>query len=368
MKNFFLFASSLVAASALVACSKAQTITPEEDLHGGRCELTVKLPQNFATKATGQTAANESMVQNVQIFVFRSSQGADNGVLDACVSAGFDSPLSFDASSASYSGLSLSCTVGSREVWAVVNASEDYTADGSVATKSALLAKAASLSDCAPSKLLMTGSLAANLNPGSETLSISVRRVCASVVLESVKNDMMAPAYRKSGSFKVKNVYLINVPGKTNLALTSAPSSLEDGDWYARLKAETDASRSALIVDRQSAVVLDYGNSYTTPHTFYSFANDCRPSKSLSWSPRATLLVVEASYGDGSFSKDCYYPITLFNESTGKGLESGKQYKVNLTVRRPGSDDPNKPVEFDVAGVSISVLPWESGGSYTETI
>ena len=131
------------------------------------------------------------------------------------------------------------------------------------------------------------------------------------------------------------------------------------------MKAET---RSSLIYDDVSGVVLDYGKTYNTVHSLYSFPNDCKPDTAPVWSPRATRLVIEASYDDGAVAHDFYYPITLYNESTRKGLEANKQYKVNLTIRRPGSDSPDKPVEFDAVTGSIHVASWENGEGYTETI
>lgn len=369
MKNLVLFSAS-VAAVLAVGCNKVEPAQTSLHGDGQKCQLTLKLNDAVMTRATGQTIAKESTIQNIQIFVFRSGTGNDAGVLDACISKGFDSPLNFDASSVAYEGVSLDCTVGQRKIYAVVNSDVDYTSSAqAIGTESALLAKTIALSSMASDKLFMIQSVETTLKPGDETVGIEVRRKCASVVLQSVKNDMQANIYRKDNSFKIRNVYLTNVPAKINFGMTLSPSSLPDADWYARTKSETDGTKAALILDANATgTVIGYGKEYSVEHRFYAFPNDCAPSVAATWCPRATRLVIEASYYDGSVWHECYYPITLYDKTSSKGLEANKQYKVNLTVRRPGSDDPDKPVEFDTVAGSITVANWETGTSYTETI
>ena len=79
------------------------------------------------------------------------------------------------------------------------------------------------------------------------------------------------------------------------------------------------------------------------------------------------MLVIEAEFKLSGEWHACYYPVTLHDEDGG-GLESNRQYRVRLTVNRPGSDNPNHPVEFDVVSGVIDVADWESGAEYTETI
>ena len=362
---------ALVAACASLAfaCEKIDS-TPETVPSGdGRCSLELRFSDGASgTKLTGQTLDNESMIQNVQIFVFRTDE--DN-VLDASVSEGFDTPLNFNASASDYKGITLSCTTGSREIWAVVNAAEDFTADGSVARKEDLLAKTTLLADNSATGLFMIGSKTAVLTAGRSTQTVTVRRICASVVLESVTNAMVASAYQKPGSFRIKDIYLLNVPAKINFGASMKAASLEEQDWYARMSKEGDADKSRLILDKASGpVVIDYQKTDNTRHSFYSYPNECSPSKEGTWSPRATLLVIDAEFlVDGTWHS-CYYPVTLFDEAEGTGLQSNRQYKVRLTmtINRPGSDDPNHPVEFDTVSGVIDVADWETGTEYTETI
>ncbi len=362
----------IVAATALAiaaGCQITDTASPGQTVPEGEpCTLNVNLADSHvSSKATGQTLADESMIQNVQIFVFRVGDG-ENEVLDASVSLGFDTELNHNGYTSSFGGISVECTVGEREVWAVVNSATDYTKDGTVGNLDALKAKTSSLSENSTKKLFMLGSARTTLMTGTSDLSISVKRVCASVILESVTNQLTSYALRRSGAFRLKDIYLVNVPAKVNYGLTQSPSSLSSEDWYAKLGKEADEDKYALIRDKQDAFTLDYGESYTTAHTFYSYPNDCAPQTSATWSPRATRIVVEAEYYDGTQWIECYYPVTMYNEETEIGLMRNRQYKVRLTIMRPGSDSPDKPVEFNTVSGSIVVEDWESGASYTETI
>lgn len=73
--------------------------------------------------------------------------------------------------------------------------------------------------------------------------------------------------------------------------------------------------------------------------------------------------MLEASLNNGHEWVKYYYPVPIEG-----GLESNKQYKVNLTIRRPGSLDPNKPVKFSDVTPVITVHSWEDGGSYDQDI
>ena len=89
-----------------------------------------------------------------------------------------------------------------------------------------------------------------------------------------------------------------------------------------------------------------------------------RRNAGATWCARATLLVLEASIKYPSGWTKYYYPVQL-----GAGpLLSNKQYRVNLTIHRPGSLDPNHPVTFDDVTPVITVSDWESGDRYDREI
>ncbi len=366
MKNLTTVSLAVLAAISLIGCSKSSSPSSESPAGGGKCLLSMNLSGGEHTRATGQTLAKESMIQNIQIFVFNKGGNLD-GMLDACKSAGFDTPLKYDASSTPYTGMELECTFGNKEIYAVVNGSTDYVSSGTVLKKETLLANTISLGEGAPDKLFMFGSGSTSLKSGEQKYSITVKRACAGIVLESIKNEMIAPAHQKEGAFKIERVYLTNVPARVRLDSDPGASSLGSENWYAKQGA--DNGKRSLIYD-EVGKTLNYNKTYDTKHSFYSFPNECAPESKEPWSSRATRLVVEASYNYGTADNPderlFYYPITLYKG--GKGLEANKCYKVNLTIRRPGSSGPEKAVEFGAVSGSISVESWEDGTSYTETI
>jgi len=366
MKKNLLFASLAVCGLLAAACGKMNPGAPDETVPGD-VELSVRF-EAPGTKVSTQSATNEKAIQNVQIFVFRAGNGADAGNLEIAASAGFDQALG--VTSGTYNGLTLKCSTGQREVWAVVNDSEDRTA-GSVTTKTEFLALTHELQRSSSTKLLMIGhsgtdaAPAVMLHEGQEEISINVHRLAASVILESVKNDFSSPAYQKADMFRLDNCYLINVPGRINFGETSEPSTLPAEQWYARMAAETASPKADLIYDSLAGQIVNYGGApYTVPHTFYTYPNNCAASEDATWCARATLLVLEASIKYASGWVKYYYPVQL---STGP-LLSNRLYRVNLTIHRPGSLDPNKPVTFDDVTPVINVTDWETGITYDRDI
>ncbi len=343
------------------ACGKTEPAGGQKDAQGAQTVLAV----NFhvpATKVAAQSESNEKMIRNVQIFVFRAGSGGDAGNLEIAASAGFDQEL--EASTGSFNGITLRCSTGEREIWAVVNDARDHTAGpDAVATKDDFLALTHDLKDARKDKLLMLGTSGAlTLHEGREDVDITVRRAAASVILESVTQDFSSPAYQKNGVFRVEDCYLLNVPGRVNFAGSIEPSTLPTDAWYARMEAQTNLPEG-LIYDRVTPKLLNYGDVDTTPHAFYAYPNDCAPSEDASWCARSTLLVLEASVYNGHDWQKYYYPVAL----TG-GLEANKQYRVNLILHRPGTLDVNRPVKIEDVTTVVRVSDWDSGDRYDQDI
>ena len=353
---------ALLSAGIPLACSKPAGPAAGSQDRPGEVELTVRLgaPQ---TKVAAQTESDEKMIRNVQVFVFRAGSGSDAGNLEIAASAGFDKEL--DASAGRYDGLTLKCSTGEREIWAVVNDSRDRsTGADAVATREELLAQTHDLADARTDKLLMVGTCGVRtLREGKEEIQVEVQRMVASVVLESVKNDFSSPAYQKSGSFRVENCYLLNVPGQVAFGGMKDAAALPAGAWYAKGGAEASACSPGVIYDAVEPKTLEYGATDATPHAFYAYPNPCAPGEDAAWSPRATLLVLEASLFNGHDWVKYYYPVVL-----GGGLVSNRQYRINLTIHRPGSLDPNVPVRFDDVTSVVKVSNWDTGDNYNQDI
>ena len=354
---------AVFAALALVsgACGKTDTALGQRDADGAETLLAVNF-RSPATKVAAQAESNEKMIRNVQIFVFRAGNGGDAGNLEVAASAGFDQEL--DVSTGTFNGITLKCSTGEREVWAVVNDAKDHTSGAdAVATKEDFLALTHDLKDARKDKLLMLGTSGPlTLHEGREDVDIVVRRAAASVILETVTQDFISPAYQKNGVFRVENCYLLNVPGRVNFAGTIEPSTLPTDAWYARMEAQTNLSEG-VIYDRVTPKLLNYGDVDTTPHAFYAYPNDCAPSEDASWCARSTLLVLEASVYNGHDWQKYYYPVAIAG-----GLEANKQYRVNLILHRPGTLDVNRPVKIEDVTTVVRVCDWDSGDRYDQDI
>ena len=308
-KSIFAFAAAL---AALVACNKneATPMQPQNQESLVPCELTVGICGSM-TKATAVTKENEAKVNNLQVFVFRGDD------LDAYASV--DNAME----------LTLSCTAGERVVYALVNA-PDYSA---VPGKAALLAKVSELSANSLTNFEMVGSKTVTL-PQSEKVSIDVNRIASRVVLKKVTRNFTSAALQ-SLDFTVDAIYIINVAGNTSYDLKAAPAT-----WYNVAKFQSNDKVNSLLHDSVNKSV-DNGASYPTQHAFYSYPNDA--------TDKTTRLVIETTLGETKY----YYPINL------PAMESNKSYEIaEVTITRPGSDDPDVPVSFEDATFSINVIDW----------
>ena len=306
-KSIFAFAAAL---AALVACNKneATPMQPQNQESLVPCELTVGIC-GAMTKATGVTTDNEAKVNKLQIFVFRGDD------LDAY------------ASVENAKELTLSCTAGEREVYALVNA-PDYS---SVPGKAALLAKVSELSANTLTNFEMVGSKSVTL-PQTGTVSIDVNRIASRVVLKKITRNFTSAALQAL-DFTVDAIYLVNVAGNTSYDLTAAPST-----WYNI--AENKGELASLLADTPTAPIAQ-GQAYDTDHTFYAYPNDLAVN--------TTRIVIETTLGTSKY----YYPINL------PEMAANKSYEIEeVVLTRPGSDNPDEPVSFADATFSINVIDW----------
>ena len=307
-KSIFAFAAAL---AALVACNKNEA-TPMQPQNQPEtlepCELTVGICGSM-TKATAVTSENEAMVNKLQVFVFRGDD------LDAYASVD------------NAKELTLSCTAGEREVYALVNA-PDYSA---VPGKAALLAKVSELSANSLTNFEMVGSKSVTL-PQASTVSIDVNRIASRVVLKKITRNFTSAALQAL-DFTVDAIYLVNVAGNTSYDLTAAPAA-----WYN--VAENKGELASLLSDAPAAPIVN-GQSYDTDHTFYGYPNDLAVN--------TTRIVIETTLGETKY----YYPINL------PEMASNKSYEIEeVKITRPGSDNPDEPVSFADASFSVNVIDW----------
>lgn len=328
MKRFVVF-SFIVLALGLVACNKSDSarVVDSGIAEGQPIRLVVEARGDVSTKAVGVTSndtSTEAKVNSLQVFVF-------NGA-------------ALDGYGKSVNSLTatVSCSTGSRKIYALVNAA-DLSA---VTTEADLLASVASLNNNLTS-FAMIGSKTESLEY-SGNLSIDVNRMAARIVIKSIKNALINDA--QASAFHLDAVYITNVAGDVDFGQSG---SYVVSSWYNKQGYQSANSLGEVDYDAIDAdLAKDATNS--TAHYFYSMPNANDAAVGGTWSPRRLKLVVKATIA-GVVN---YYPITF------PALESNKSYEINLlSITRPGNpadgDDPEeKPINGFDQGFEINVLPW----------
>ena len=320
MRKGFLMMAAVAAVFGTMSCRKdnvpsmnqGNTNVPAD---GERTELTVGIATGM-TKSTTITADDEVKVNNLQVFVFRGDALDAYGVADNA------------------STVTVSCTKGNREVYAVVNAPDLKD----IATKTDLLAAKSALSDNDESNFIMIGKTNADL-PSELPVNVEVDRIVSKVVLKTV-NRAFTSAALAALNFSIDEIFITNVAGDVNYGLTDNPL-----EWYNKM--DYNSEMAMFTHDAPAASVVNE-EAYSTQHTFYCYPNKAADSDAASWSPRRTRLVLKTTLGADTY----YYPVTL------PELENNKSYELELTITRPGSESPDNPVSFADCTFSISVKPW----------
>ena len=341
MKKILLLAASALLLCGLSACNQNPKGDQSEPI---RIEVSVVAPQTRVTNVTSNDPSSEARVNSLQVFVF-------NG--DALDGYG----------SSSTRNATVSCTSGSREVYAVVNAPSTLS---SVTSKSALLASVSTLAN-EISNFQMIGSTTATLQ-ASGNVPITVDRLAARVVIRAIKNSLENAA--QAADFRVQAVYLTNVAGDVNYGKSSGYTVSR---WYNQRGYQASNNLGSFTYDAVNAAIAA-GATNSTAHFFYTMPNGNEGKVGGVWSPRACRLVIRASIAGTVYD----YPILL------PALESNKSYEISLVDitrvgnaddgnepddQHPDDDDEEKPVVGFEQGFQITVNDWSvvlvDGGNIT---
>jgi hypothetical protein len=183
----------------------------------------------------------------------------------------------------------------------------------------------------------------------AETAScrIDVRRLVARVHVGSVRNAL--PAGRAIGE---PTLQLSNIVADRTLEGGSTPSR-----WCNKLLDKGGDLPAQAPVTGGS---IGAGAVWNCEARLYAFPNPVTQDRTggTSFSPRKTRLVFSCLLGDTRY----YYPVTL------EDLEENKSYRVDLVIGRPGSSDPDIPVESETCRFSIVPEPWEDAIAYEENL
>ena len=258
------------------------------------------------------------------------------------------------------SGADITCVARkgrSYRAYAIANYPKDGpgTFDPSmVSTEEELRAFTSLLHGNSPSGLTMFGWETLTQLPTART-PIGLTRLCSKVCIQKITLDVTDPVYAGE-EFILNALYLTNVYcAGTFWADHTTPSSdaalwYNAGGWHG--SGSIDAL-DALIGDRGLSQSITNGGSYTVTHSFYAYPNAvATDSRSATWSPRCTRLVIEATFG----GKRYYYPVTISD------MKRNHNYIVSeAIIHGPGSRDPEEEIP-GVIDVTLSITPniWDS--------
>lgn len=326
------------------SCEKHDANTPlQESL------LTINIVPEAESKATGSAhgvQAEDNAVQTLEFFVFRS-EGEDAGMLDAY-------KMYTAAELTSLTNLEVKTTTGKKMIYAVANSHKSDNWSG-VKTLTEFQAQIASLQSENNKNFTMAGSVEAVLQT-TTSVTFSISRLVSRVQLASVKTQFAGTPWAGSSLTNVK-IYLINAAGDKLYHDGSDQPSPTILNIKKAVAADINACTMAgMLYDETASAITDAG--YNTTHTFYCYENMVA---SESADKKFTKLIIQADMNGHTY----YYPISINREGFGydasnghAGIKRNTSYSVNVTILRPGSLDPDTPVEHSAMTATLNIAPW----------
>lgn len=349
MKKHIIIAAA--AACILASCNKMETDnTGKPTVEEATMLLNIESQKTKASGSGHGSQAGDNTVNTLDVFIFRNNPGQpDDGTLDGYKRFS-------GAELGDMSALPVKATTGKRTVVAIANAHrENWNGITSLneLKKQETLLKSENTQD-----FFMSGSKETTLEKVSE-ISISISRMVARVCLENISVDFTGTPYEGMSLTNVQ-VYLVNATGN-KLAVDGADGTprqiLNKGEAV-----PSDIQGCAMSGILQETLKTEISNAkpYSTPHYFYCYENRI---DSESEEMKFTRLVVQGDIDGITY----YYPVNInqkdfgHSESTDHfGISRNTSYSLTLTITRPGSTDPDKPVVSGTLHVGITVEDWNT--------
>lgn len=193
------------------------------------------------------------------------------------------------------------------------------------------------LADNGAGGFVMVGRLDSHLIEADEKITVEMERLVAKVSYE-IHTAFSGPL--ADASFQVDAVYLTNVVGGSNLALTDSLPAAQ-ALWYNRMDRE-DRADAPLALLEGGPVFYAYPNASPDNHD------------KTQWGSRCTRFVVKATLA----SRTTYYPVTI------PRVRANHHYHIDLTIANFGVDHPEDlPQDYNGFQARLHVVPWTSGAS-----
>ena len=368
MKKHILF---WLAAGMLLSCQQTpvpseEPVLPEEP--GGTLLVNLIVPGSPGTKTLG-SATDEDAVNTLQIFVFKRISDSN-----PALNVKETDQWAADGSTS----LTLNTYVGSKNVWALVNAPRK-----TFENEEALMTHYSRLEENTPTHLVMVGSTQVEVaeynaaaSVGSVTPAvITARRLGARISIRNINVDFSNTSL-EGCYLDVKEVYVFNAVNTVSLAGTARTTSelgASSACWY-NLEAWSESIPDAAktLLGERGNLGLSIGPT-TGPQDlnrfFYVYPNvssAANDNTEASPSARLTRLILHGYIRGEGHAEESYYCFDIPKSAEGATIEGNHTYdieSIKITMAGGSSDQPDKRPKFGKVTASVSVGQW--GGHTT---
>ena len=325
------FLSMLVLSLALLSCTK-QEVYEHETTSVITIYLNSQAITRSAAKSSSQTRsalvsdpkAVENTVNSVTIAVFKS-----DGTLRTLKE--FSSPsksVTMKVANLTTSDKVVCVANAKSGIFTSIKTLEEFNAK-EVTLDDALTTNGV---DIISNNLLMYGSGAIIADKDGYVSNVDMYHLNSKVSLNS-----LTVSIPNGGTFKAKEIFLINVPSSFKYSYDAPYTS----------STYLHGSLNSSIPNESQKLYLGYGNINTTVNKIFYYAS---PNNSIKY----TKLVIFGSYdadGNGPMqAKDTYYPIVV-----DKNMLPNKNYMLNVTIKGVGVDSPTDDLNYSNLTVTLNV-------------
>ena len=174
--------------------------------------------------------------------------------------------------------------------------------------------------------------------------------------MASIKTQFTGTPWAGSSLSNVK-IYLINAAGdKLYHDGSDQPAPVILNNKKAVATDINACTMTGMLYDEIAASITDTG--YNTAHSFYCYENLV---ESETAAKKFTKLIIQGDLNGHTY----YYPISINREGFGYTSENGHAgvkrntaYTINVTILRPGSLDPDTPVEHGTMKATLNIANW----------
>lgn len=354
--NMYVFVACL-ATFFFASCSKETSEpTPQPGEKSARLELALEGTKTVNGRATGDALpTSEGNIKTIAVGVFNTSDGSVNVIAEPTVVQS-GSELA-----------AINCTPGTVDIIVVANAPTQTFAG--VMKKSDFIAKTVQLSTTQDSNIQKSDNLPMSgeatgiaLTAGkAKELTISLSRLVARISISSITTAFDPNGAYKSATFKPEKVFLYNamstspvIPTTQPVATTPIHGATAPGGIY--------TAGTTWLLDNTTTGAAN--TAYTTPHWFYTFANDGKTTP--------TKFVISGQFdADGAgagTAETVYYPIVVNKAQAGtiisgsgngdSTIKRNSEYKLTAIIKSKGVNDPAIEIAPATLTLTVNVADW----------